>query len=143
MFSIALATVILPGLAAHHAEQSPERFASTLDWAIKLTTIIVLPATVALLRAGRPADGHDLPLRRVRRAGRAHVHARADGVFLRADGLQHGQGAGARLFRAAGHASTPVRIGVQSLGVNMGLNVLIVLPLALWHQAPGCMRCWR
>ena len=54
-------------------------------------------------RAGRPADGHDLPLRRVRRAGRAHVDARADGVFLRADGLQHGQGAGARLLRAPGH----------------------------------------
>ena len=54
VFSIALATVILPGLAAHHAAQSPERFASTLDWAIKLTTIVVLPATVALLLLAGP-----------------------------------------------------------------------------------------
>jgi putative peptidoglycan lipid II flippase len=54
VFSIALATVILPGLAAHHAEQSPERFTSTLDWAVNLTTIVVMPATVALLiLAGR------------------------------------------------------------------------------------------
>ena len=54
VFSIALATVILPGLAAHHAAQSPERFASTLDWAVKLTTIVVLPATVALLLLAGP-----------------------------------------------------------------------------------------
>jgi putative peptidoglycan lipid II flippase len=54
VFSIALATVILPGLASHHASQSPERFASTLDWAVKLTTIVVLPATVALLILAGP-----------------------------------------------------------------------------------------
>ncbi len=47
-------------------------------------------------------------------------------------------------FFARQDTKTPVRIGVQSLGVNMGLNVLIVLPLALWHQARrACMRCWR
>ena len=60
VFSIALATVILPGLAAHHAAQSPERFASTLDWAVKLTTIVVLPATVALLMLAGPLTRHHL-----------------------------------------------------------------------------------
>ena len=67
VFSVALATVILPGLAAHHAAESIERFAATLDWALRLTIVVVAPATVALHRAGRAADRRDLPLRRVRR----------------------------------------------------------------------------
>ena len=39
VFSIALATVILPGLAAHHAAKSPEQFTATLDWALRLTIV--------------------------------------------------------------------------------------------------------
>jgi len=46
VFSVALATVILPGLAAHHAEESIERFAATLDWALRLTIIVVAPPSV-------------------------------------------------------------------------------------------------
>src|SRR5918995_4361999 len=48
VFSIALATVILPSLSAHHAEESPERFAATLDRALRLLLVIVVPAAVAL-----------------------------------------------------------------------------------------------
>ena len=103
VFSIALATVILPGLAAHHAAQSPR--------AIRLDARLGREAHDHRRAAGDggaadprgPADRRDLPLRQVRRAGRAHVHARADGVLDRPDGLQHGEGAGARLLRAAGH----------------------------------------
>jgi putative peptidoglycan lipid II flippase len=32
---------------------------------------------------------------------------------------------------------TPVRIGIQALGLNMGLNLAIVLPLALINDRPG------
>ncbi len=39
VFSIALATVILPGLSSHHAGESPEKFTATLDWALRLTII--------------------------------------------------------------------------------------------------------
>ena len=104
VFSIALATVILPGLAAHHAAQSPERFNATLDWAVKLTVIVVLPATVALVDARRAAHGHDLPLRKIQRARRADGVAGADGLRLGAPRVQHGEGARAGLLRAAGHA---------------------------------------
>ena len=96
VFSIALATVILPGLAAHHAAQSPERFAATLDWALRLVVIVVLPATVALVVLAGPAHRDDLPLRQVRRARRAHVVAGAHGVRVGPAGVQPGQGAGAR-----------------------------------------------
>src|SRR5262245_56317336 len=49
VFSIALATVILPGLSRHHANESPEHFTSTLDWALRLVILLVSPAAVAML----------------------------------------------------------------------------------------------
>jgi len=49
VFSIALATVILPGLSAHHATQSAARFTQTLDWALRLTVLMAAPAAVGML----------------------------------------------------------------------------------------------
>src|SRR5688572_2266778 len=54
VFSIALATVILPGLSSHHSEKSAEKFNSTLDWALRMTTTIVVPAAVGLLMLSGP-----------------------------------------------------------------------------------------
>ncbi len=137
VFSIALATVILPGLAAHHAAQSPERFASTLDWAVKLTTIVVLPATLALLILAGPLtvvifhygkfDEQDVHMSTlalmaysIGLMGFSMVKVLAPGFFARQD------------------TRTPVKIGVQSLVLSMSLNVGIVLPLAfLYPDQPG------
>ena len=49
VFSIALATVILPGLSRHHAAESMEHFRGTLDWALRLVILLVSPAAVAML----------------------------------------------------------------------------------------------
>lgn len=54
VFSIALATVILPSLSAQHAKQSTRDFAITLDWAIRLVCLIVIPASVALFVLAGP-----------------------------------------------------------------------------------------
>ena len=54
VFSIALATVILPGLSAHHAKGDGERFSTTLDWALRLVVLIVVPASVGLLVLAGP-----------------------------------------------------------------------------------------
>ncbi len=54
VFSIALATVILPSLSAQHAKQSTQDFATTLDWAIRLVCLIVIPASVALFVLAGP-----------------------------------------------------------------------------------------
>jgi len=137
VFSIALATVILPGLAAHHAAQSPERFSATLDWALRLTVVVVLPATVALVALSGPLtvtifhygrfDEQDV------RMSSLALMAYASGLlaFSMVKVLAPG-------FFARQDTRTPVRIGVQALGVNMGLNLLIVLPLAfLYPGQPG------
>jgi putative peptidoglycan lipid II flippase len=137
VFSIALATVILPGLAAHHAAQSPERFTATLDWALRLVVIVVLPATAALIVLSGPLtvtifhygkfDEHDVHMASLALTAYATgllafsmVKVLAPGYFARQD------------------TRTPVRIGIQALGVNMGLNLLVVLPLALiYPDRPG------
>jgi len=136
VFSIALATVILPGLAAHHAAQSPERFAATLDWAVRLTVVVVVPATLALVVLAGPMtvtifhygkfDEQDVQMSALALMAYSSgllafsmVKVLAPGYFARQD------------------TRTPVRIGIQALGVNMGLNLLVVLPLALIHDRPG------
>jgi putative peptidoglycan lipid II flippase len=137
VFSIALATVILPGLAGHHASQDPDRFASTLDWAVKLTIIVVLPATLALLLLAGPLtvvifhygrfDEQDVHMSTLALMayslgllGFSMVKVLAPGFFARQD------------------TRTPVRIGIQSLCLSMGLNLAVVLPLAFVYPGrPG------
>jgi putative peptidoglycan lipid II flippase len=137
VFSIALATVILPGLAAHHSAQAPERFAATLDWAIRLVVIVVLPATLALMVLAGPLtvtifhygrfDEQDVRMSSLALVAYSSallafsmVKVLAPGYFARQD------------------TRTPVRIGIRSLGLSMGLNLLVVLPLAFaYPDRPG------
>ncbi len=130
VFSIALATVILPGLSAHHAKQSMERFSETLDWALRLVILMVTPAAVALLVIAGPLTatmfgyGRFTP-RDIEMStwalmayswgllGFSLVKVLAPGYFARQD------------------TKTPVRVGLIALGVNMGLNVGVVYPAHL------------
>jgi putative peptidoglycan lipid II flippase len=131
VFSIALATVILPGLSAHHAQQSPERFNATLDWALRLVILLATPAAVGLLTLAGPLTAtvygggrftpHDVTMATYALMayswgllGFSFVKVLAPGYFARQD------------------TRTPVRVGIIALGVNMTLNVLLVLPAFYW-----------
>lgn len=135
VFTIALATVILPGLSAHHAQQSPERFAAMLDWAVRLVAIIVTPAAVGLLVLAGPLvatiygrgafDNNDVDMTRyalmaysVGLLGFSLVKVLAPGYFARQD------------------VRTPVRVGMIALGTGMTFNVAVVLPAALVYHVP-------
>ncbi len=48
IFSIAIATVILPSLSARHASASTAAFSATLEWALKLLAVVGAPAMVGL-----------------------------------------------------------------------------------------------
>ena len=48
IFGVALGTVILPGLAAHHARQEDGLFSDTLDWALRAVLFITMPAAAGL-----------------------------------------------------------------------------------------------
>jgi putative peptidoglycan lipid II flippase len=136
VFSVALATVMLPGLAAHHAEESIERFSATLDWALRLTVVVVAPATVALMVLAGPLtvtifQYGEFNAEDVRMSSLALV-AFATGLmgFSLVKVLAPG-------FYARQDTRTPMKIGVRALAINMLLNLLIVLPLALLGNRPG------
>jgi putative peptidoglycan lipid II flippase len=129
VFSIALATVILPGLSAHHAKASKEHFAATLDWALRLTLLLATPAAVGLLVLAGPLTAtmfgrgefsatdvemtsYALMTYSFGMLFMSLVKVLAPGYFARQD------------------TRTPLRVSLISLGVNMALNVFVVLPAA-------------
>jgi putative peptidoglycan lipid II flippase len=128
IFSIALATVILPSLSTHHAEESPEQFSATLEWALKLLVIVVLPAAVGLFAFAGPLTAAVIgngrytafDVQMTTYALMAYsfgliwfsfVKILAPGYFARQD------------------TRTPVRAGIVALSVNIAINLGIVLPL--------------
>jgi putative peptidoglycan lipid II flippase len=127
VFGIALATVILPNLSRQHAAESHDRFAAMLDWAMRLSLLIALPATVGLSVLAGPIlttifFGGQFTAADVAMAtpsliayacgltGFIFVKVLAPGFFARQDTV------------------TPVRIGIIALVANMALNVAIVVP---------------
>jgi putative peptidoglycan lipid II flippase len=136
VFSIALATVILPNLSGHHAAAAPERFSATLDWALRLVLVMVMPAAVALFVLAGPLTAtffghgrftaHDVTMSSYALMaysfgllGFSFVKMLAPGYFARQD------------------TRTPVRVGFISLGVNIGLNLAIVAPLVYFKKLPA------
>jgi putative peptidoglycan lipid II flippase len=129
VFSIALATVILPSLSAHHASESPTEFSATLAWAMRLVCVIVVPASVALFALAGPltvAIYHygefravDVEMTRLALMafsfallGWSLIKVLAPGYYARQD------------------TKGPVSIAMRALGVTIGLNIIVVLALA-------------
>ncbi len=130
VFAIALATVILPGLSSHHANQSADKFSTTLDWALRLTITIATPAAVGLLMLAGPLIatifgyrafgandvlmcGYALMAYSLGLIGFSLVKVLAPGYFARQD------------------TRTPVKVGIIALSVNMAFNLGVVVPAYL------------
>jgi putative peptidoglycan lipid II flippase len=48
MLGVALGTILLPSLAKHYADESPDEYSRLLDWGLRLTVLLALPAAAAL-----------------------------------------------------------------------------------------------
>jgi len=130
VFGIALATVILPSLSKEHANQSSDAFNRTLDWALKLVTLIALPAAVGLLLLAGPLlatlfaygefSQHDTQMSSLS----LMAYALGLPAFIYIKVLAPG-------FYARQDTKTPMRIGVKALIANMFLNLLFVIPLVM------------
>jgi putative peptidoglycan lipid II flippase len=135
VFGIALATVILPNLSAHHARQSGEEFRRTLDWALRLVTLFAIPASIGLLMLAAPMlsalfgygefDAQDIEMSSLSLMAMClglpafiYIKVLAPGYYARQD------------------TRTPVRIGIIAMVSNMGFNLLYVLPM-LYLDIPG------
>ncbi|MES9829956.1 MAG: murein biosynthesis integral membrane protein MurJ [Candidatus Thiodiazotropha sp.] len=129
VLGVALGTVILPTLSRRHAENSPQAFSHTLDWALRLNILFGLPAAVGLFLLAGPMlatlffsdafDHHDVEM------ATKSLMAYAPGLMaiMLIKVLAPG-------FYGRQDTRTPVRIGVIAMSVNMVLNILLVFPLA-------------
>jgi putative peptidoglycan lipid II flippase len=136
VFGIALATVILPRLSDQHAKQSPEHFAATLDWALRLVLVIGAPAAIALALLAEPLLATmflrgEFTQRDVEMAA-ASLRAYAPGLigFILVKVLAPG-------YFARQDTRTPVRVGLQALTLGMVLSGVFVLVLLQTGWAPA------
>ncbi len=127
VFGIALATVMLPNLSRQHANGAAADFGMTLDWAMRLVVLIVTPATLGLMLLAGPLLA---TLFYGGRFGVGDVEMSSLSLVPYAAGLL-----GFTMVKvlAPGYfarqiTTTPVRIGLIALGLNMVFNVVIVAP---------------
>jgi putative peptidoglycan lipid II flippase len=129
VFSVALATVILPGLSAHHASRSAAQFSGTLDWALRLVLLLASPAAVGMLCFAGPMTAMIFGYRHFTvedmqktsyalmayswgLMGFSFVKVLVPGYYARQD------------------TRRPVRIALIALAVTVSFNLLVVLPLS-------------
>ena len=129
ILGVALGTVILPSLSRKHAEDSPEDFSKTIDWALRWVLLLGLPAGIGLLVLAGPMNAtlwysaaftaHDVEM-----ATRS-LMAYSLGLigFILVKVLAPG-------FYARQDTKTPVRIAIIAMVSNMVLNIILVFPLA-------------
>ena len=132
VFGIALGTVMLPTLSRYFVRSDAAGFSKTLDWGLRSTLIITVPAMLGLMLLSVPLvatlyqHGHWTPFA---------TQMTALSVF----GLSFGLPAFALVkvvvpaFYARQDTRTPVKAGIASLVANMGFNILILaLLFTLW-----------
>ena len=129
IFGIALATVILPALADTHHSRTRQEFSALLDWAMRWVALIGLPASVALIflsdalvatlfqygeftawdveMASKSLVAFSLGL-----PGLILIKVLAPGFFARQD------------------TTTPARIAVIAVVVNILVSLILIRPMA-------------
>ncbi len=128
ILGVAIGTVVLPGLAARHAEKSHEAFSHMLDWGLRWIVLFGLPSAVGLLLLAGPMiatlfqsavfDAHDVSM------AQRSLWAYSLGLlpFMLIKVLAPG-------FYSRQDTKTPVRIAVIAMVSNMVLNIILVFPL--------------
>ena len=128
LLGVALGTILLPSLSRLHADANPEAFSSLLDWGLRLTLLLTLPAALALAVLAVPliatlfhhgaftvADVMQTRLALVAYSvgltGLILVKILAPGFYARQD------------------IRTPVRIALVTLAATQLMNLAFIVPL--------------
>lgn len=129
VIGVALATVVLPNLSQHHSSKSKNAYSATLDWALRMSVLIGIPAAVALFILAGPLlstliyhgafTAHDVLMTR------KSLWAFSVGLpgFILVKIL-------ASAFYARQNIKTPVKIAAIAMVANLILNLLLIHPLA-------------
>jgi len=142
MFGVALGTVILPSLSRHHVNTDHAGFSKALDWGLRTTLLIAVPAMLGLVLLAGPLIATLLQY------GHFTAHDSAMSALSLA-ALSLGLPAFALVkvlapaFFARQDTRTPVRAGVTAMLANMVLNALfLALLFWLWHQPSDLDEGW-
>ena len=125
IFGVALGTVILPSLSRHHVNTDRAGFSRALDWGLRTTLLISIPAMLGLVLLAKPI------VATLFQHGKFTAHD-VDMVGLSLAALSFGLPAFALVkvlapaFFARQDTKTPVRAGVAAMIANMALNLLFV-----------------
>ena len=128
LLGVALGTILLPSLARHYADRSPGEYSKLLDWGLRLTLMLALPAAVALALLAVPLittlfhygefSAHDVLMTRnalvaysVGLLGLILVKVLAPGFYARQN------------------IKTPVKIAFIALVATQAMNLAFIWPL--------------
>jgi putative peptidoglycan lipid II flippase len=124
----ALSSILLPSLSKHHADSNAAEYSKLLDWGLRLTVMLTLPAALALGLIAVPLlatffqhgafNAHDVLMTRkalvgysVGLIGMLSVKVLAPAFYARQD------------------IKTPVKIGILTLVATQVMNLLFIGPL--------------
>ena len=128
LLGVALGTILLPSLSKHYAQRSGDEYSALLDWGLRLTLLLALPAAAALALLAVPLTAtlfhygafsvSDVL------ATRAAVIAYSAGLIglILVKVLAPG-------FYAQQDIRTPVRIAVVTLVATQLMNLVFIWPL--------------
>lgn len=132
VFGVALGTVILPALSRHYVATDREGFSRSLDWGLRFTLLIAMPAMFALMLLAEPLVATFFQ-------NGQYTAFDTQMTALAIVALAFGVPAIALVrtllpaFYSRQDTKTPVRAGVATLIVNMIFNfALIALLFELW-----------
>ena len=136
VLGIAIATVILPTLSQQYARASTGQFNQTLNWALRLVTLITIPACVGLFIMAAPI------LSSLFEYGKFTA---SDTYMSSLSLMAYMLGLPALIvikilapgYYARQDTRTPVRIGIIAMVCNMVMNIAFVVPLVMLdYEAP-------
>jgi putative peptidoglycan lipid II flippase len=128
VLGVAAGTILLPSLSKYHADANPAEYAKLLDWGLRITVLLALPAAVALAVLALPL------VATLFHYGRFTAE---DAWMTRSALIAYSVGLTGMIlvkilapgFYAKQNVVTPVKIGVFTLVATQAMNFAFVGPL--------------
>ncbi|HVB47447.1 MAG TPA: murein biosynthesis integral membrane protein MurJ [Burkholderiales bacterium] len=128
MLGAALGTILLPSLSRYHANGAPQEYSKLLDWGLRVTLLLAVPAAAALAVLAMPLiatlfhygrfNAEDAWM--TRRALMAYSLGLVGMILVKI--LAPG-------FYARQNIVTPVKIGILTLAATQAMNLAFIFPL--------------
>lgn len=127
LFGIAIATVILPTLSRNHAGDDKQAFRHNIDWALRMVSLLGIPAAGALMVLALPLI---LVIFQRGEFSIESTHMTSYSLVAYACGLYSFMLVKifAPAFYSRKDTKTPVKFGIITMFANMGLNLVLAIP---------------